>query len=316
MKGWALPLACYVLSSPVWAQTTTNIPDKVKQALEMYGPVAVTRIVAVPRSETHCNASIASRGGAIPGGNCFTKTVYDQKPQQFMEVLTATNIRIVNNSPIQFGQLAQKELVDQLIVKEGLVQNCGTMTQNSTQVTLTETFQRSTSVQVTKSVTNTTSDSMNFTLNLSKAFKIGGTLTIGQSETNGTSNTVGSSDTNTNSGTATIQNLPPQKAEVVIMQVYPTQFAVPFSATVTAEADLSKNDAGKTLLSQILDPESRTFQIEGVIQAVDASDSVTLYADVAYDQHRCDAAAIANGILVVTPFVPTTPLTAKSPNQN
>jgi hypothetical protein len=297
------------LCNPVWAQTNTDIPQKIAQALKEYGAVAVTRIVAVPRQETHCRASIASRGGAVAGGLCSTVTVYDQTPQHPMEILTASNIRVVNSTPLTFGQQAQTQLIDQLLVKEALVQNCSATLQNSAQVTLTDTFQRSTSVQVTKSVTTTANFSINFGLSLTKAFKIGGTLTSGRSETEGTSNTVGSSDTVTNTSTATV-TLPKQTAEVAILQMYPTQFVVPFTATVTVEADLSQNDAGKTLLSQLLDANARTFDIAGTIQAIDASDSSTTFADVAFDPAKCPANS--TGVVVVTPFKPDTPLTPKT----
>jgi hypothetical protein len=295
-----LALGSVFFSSAAQGQVNTDIPQKVAEALTAHGPVPVTHIVSVPRTEKQCKASIASRGGAIPGGNCFDVTVYSQQTQHVQEVLNATNIRVVESSSLAFGPPVQTTLVDQLIVKELLVQNCSASIPGTQQGTLTESFQRTESVSVSESLSNSTSYSMNYNLNLTPAFKVGGSVTIGESRTTGTSSTSGSSDTVMVSQSES-QTIPKTTAEVAILEMYPIQYIVPFRATVTVEADLSQNDAGYQLLSSLVDPLSRTFKVVGTITATDASDGSLIWADIPFNPGLCPKAA--NGIISI-PFTP------------
>jgi hypothetical protein len=82
--------------------------------------------------------------------------------------------------------------------------------------------------------------------------------------------------------------------------VYKIGITIPFSTEVTVDANLSANDKGYTLLSQVMpDPATRTFMITGTIATEDGSEGDWLHASVTYDSVADCLAAFAQGASAV-----------------
>lgn len=284
------------------AQVVTNIPQKIAAALAAHGPVSITRIISVPRTERRCSLSFRRLNNQVvqtvafqkgdPGGgrdrdrlHCSDVTVFDQVKQTTKEVLTASNIRITSSDEISFEQPQQTSLTDHLIVQEALVQDCASVPATQT-VTLSQAFQRSSSIAFSKTVANSTSNQINFSLKLSDSFSMGGNIQIGSTTTTGTVTNSGTQDmvTRTQTGAVTLQ---PKTAVLAQLEMFPVNFVIPFHTTVTIDADLSPNDLGDHLLSGILGKDARTFPISGTIEANDASAGTLIFSDIQFDWAKC-----------------------------
>lgn len=202
-----------------------------------------------------------------------------------MENLTASNFRVAGSSEVILGAATRTELPDQVIVNDNTIQDCSPNPATQ-QVTLQESFQRSESVQISHSITNSVSDQMGFQWKVSDVFTLSGQIQIGRSETSGQAKTSGSQESITRSQTGSI-TVKPQETTVAELRVWPIRYAVPFHATVTIDADLSANDKGFRVLSDILDGPSRTFDISGTIEADDASEGELVFYDIPFDPATC-----------------------------
>jgi len=273
---------------------TVDAAQKVSEALTAYGPVPVTVITRVPRQVDKCR--MMSHGGS---DYCYTETVYDQRPSTTNQILTASNIRITKSGELQFGPAVRTELPDKVIVQDGSIQNC-TKNQATQTITLQDSFQRSASMAFSESVTHALSQQINFGLKLSSVFSVGGQVQITDSATNGTVSTTGSQDTVTRIQTGTITT-PAHTNTMAELRIWPVQYSVPFQTTVTVDADLSTNDHGFHLLSQVLSESQRTFSVAGVIQANDASEGKLVFYDLDYDPSSCHG---ITGVLATSKFIP------------
>ena len=251
--------------------------QEIANLLAAFGPVPVTNVVQVANPRLDFTQ--------LP--RLVFVTVFTPTPQTTSLVLTASNIRVVASSEFSFGAVTRTELPDHLIVQDSLAVNKSSVPASTT-VTLSEQFQRTQNVQIQQSVTHTSQESLNLGFKFSEVFSVGGQVTIGQSTTDGNVVATGSSDTVTRSQTSNV-TVQPHTAEMAEIQMWPVNFEVAFTATVTVDADLSKNDKGYTMLSQIVDAPRRTFAVSGKITAVDASESRLVWFDIPYDPNLTPA---------------------------
>jgi hypothetical protein len=291
---------------------TTDVAQKVGNLLQQYGPVAVTTIVNQKHDRMRCT------GGHGEGAGCHNEGYTVQVPVTNQQVLTATNIHVIKSTDIVFGTPQRTELPEDLYITDFLAQSCSggpPLTENQT---LTRTFSRTTSIQIQRSITNTSGSSAN----ISFQYKVGGSaFTIGGQIQNSSSTTTATatvdSDQQTVTRTATVSaTVPTNSAAVLELMVWPVHFVVPFSTTVTVDADLSTNDQKLSQLSQIYPDESvRTFDISGTLQANDASGGKAVIYSVPPDPSQCPAGTqyvertnyVTPPTTEVTDYVPPTP---------
>jgi hypothetical protein len=100
-------------------------------------------------------------------------------------ILAASNIRVVSNTGVVYGEATRTELPDTIYAAEQLIQNCVSAPAYKGQVSLQRSFQRSSSVQLQHSVTHTHGEQVGLQWKLSDSFTISGQLTIQDQETNG-----------------------------------------------------------------------------------------------------------------------------------
>lgn len=277
----------------------TDVGQKVTAALASVGPVPVTTIIQVPRQTTVCDDpqgnTLEKRNGQLTRDReryvCKKVTVYDATPQTSHQLLQASNIKIVSSAPIIFGTPIRTELTDQLFVEDQLVQSCVAAPPLGQQITLQKAYQRTSAIQIAQSINHTIGGEINSSFKISDSFTVGAKISFGEGTTNGTTTIDTKQETVTRIRTAST-TVPAGTAAVLEMKIWPIHFVVPFSTTVTVDADLSRNDRHLQLLSQLLtDPAARTFPITGTIEANDASEGITVEYVVAYDPSRCTGAA-------------------------
>jgi hypothetical protein len=262
-----------------WGQNT-DAAQKVSDALTAYGPLPVTVVVKTPRRVEFCR-TVPPDGGQ----QCVYQTVYDTSTQTTSQLVTATNIRVAKSSSLNWGTATHTQLPDQVSVADVLYQDCGpgVLTAN---ISISVSFQRSSSMTITKQVTHTVGTQLSGTAKIGDAFTVGVQISEQNSEMNGTSTLSGNQVTVTQSVGGS-QQLQPQTAIVAEEQVWPVHYVIPFTATVTVDADLSQNDKGFTHLSDILGETQRTFDIAGTVTADDANQAVLKTFAYPYDPSKC-----------------------------
>lgn len=285
-----LLVSIVLLTAPALGNAqTTDVAQKVGGLLEQKGPVPVTVMVNQLRTRERCI------GGHGEGGGCRSEGFYVQVPQTTNQILTATNIQIVSSTPVVFGDMQRTELPDRVYLTDFFAQSCtGAPALNENQ-TLQKAFQRSASIQIQHSVTNVSGSSANIGIAIKASevlgFNIGGQIQTSTSQTTGTVSVDSTQETITKSVTVSSTVLP-GNAAVLELKFWPVHFVIPFSTTVTVDADVSPNDANLKRLSQIFpDPAVRTFDISGTIEAVDASAAVGVIYAIQYDPTKCPAGA-------------------------
>lgn len=171
---------------------------------------------------------------------------------------------------------------------------------------LTVSYTRSASSTITNGISHTATDTLGFNWSntatfgtsgatASNTWGITGSIAITNQET------TSDAETNANSVQITRQDgnsigIPPLTLAVLEYYVYKIGITVPFSATVTVDADLSPNDKGYTRLSNIIpDPTKRTFMISGTITTEDGSGGDWLHASTIYNSVADCLAAQAKG---------------------
>jgi hypothetical protein len=112
-------------------------------------------------------------------------------------------------------------------------------------------------------------------------------LTLNASVQIGTSNTTSNASLSGSALSTTLQineteSVPPQSRYALEFLVSPTQFTVPFSATVTVDADLSANDPGLAHLSDVADQSKRTFPVDGVASSTIGLTAHTVMEPLSY----------------------------------
>lgn len=255
-----------------FSQITTNATDKVNALLVAHGKISVTRSVPT-KVWVQGGEKIGEHGQG--GGAAHWETHY--LPVTTQEYLQTSKIRTIKMSNLEFGDDSAISLPDKFIETSQNFVNTSSI--NSTQqITLSLSFTRTTSISFTHSITHTTTFGSNFSLKLTDAFSLGGSVQVGESETNGTTYVVGENSTITKSSTVSA-TIPPKSAVYVSFKEWAVRHQVKFKCLVVIDADISTNDAGITLLSQIADEKSRTFEINGIIIADDCSEGVTTQSD-------------------------------------
>jgi len=248
--------------------------------LTAHGPVPVTTQVTKTVQVRDCHMS-----GDPPRFSCTEGTRTIQQNQTTQQLLTAANIRIVKNTGLLFGAITQTTLPDQIAAAS--LDACNpTPTTGQQSASFSQQIQHSESATVTHTVTNTLSDSIGGSLSLSKVLKISDTLQIGMSDSTATASLTGTALTQ-QLQVSVSEQIPAQSRYALEFLITPTQFTAPFSATVTIDADLSKNDKNLSLLSDIADEASRTFVVDGTVMSVVGLTAHSNFEQLPYDPQHC-----------------------------
>jgi hypothetical protein len=278
------------------AAQDTDAAQKVNEALTAYGPVPVTVVTQTPRQVEFCP-------GVHPGGNdqCVFRTVYDTSSKTTSSILVGSNVRTVKSSAISWGQVTQTQLPDQMIVADALYQNCNTTTLLTANISISRAFQRSSSLTLTHQVTHTQGSQINGSIKIpGDVFTVGAQVTDQNSVMDGTATIKGDQQTVTQtvSGSQVVNS---QSSMVAEEQIWPVRYTIEFTATVTVDADLSKNDKGFGHLSDIMSETDRTFTVSGLLSAYDASQATLKTFAYPYDPSTCKS---GSGLTVVEKFIP------------
>jgi hypothetical protein len=261
--------------TPLDSTVYTDVAGVVNQLLAAHGPVPVT--VQVP---TQVQVEVCGPSGDPPRFRCNPGWKTVMKPQTTSKILTASNIRAVSTSDVAFGTLTKTTLPD--VIGAASLELCNTgATTGSQGVTFSEQIQHTDSTTITHSVTNTLSAS------LGGSYVVVPGLTLNTSVQIGTSNTTSNASLSGTALSTTLQinetePVPPQSRYAVEFLVTPTQFNVPFSATVTVDADLGANDPGLAHLSDIADQSKRTFSVDGVASSTMGLTAHTVMEPLSY----------------------------------
>ncbi len=276
-----------LLSQETWAQTT-NLKEEVNAALANYGPVPVTVLKQIPHTQTVCGPPMPRGPDHIPYQHCVQQTYYTSQSNTEKKPLVASNITILNVEPLSWGTIIATQLPDEVYADSAWGQACenspGPLTAG---YNLTVSVSRTATIQLSKSVTHTQSQSVNFGVSAFKIFRIGGQLSFGEQVTEGRV------DIDSNQKTVTYSHsdnwsVPPGKAAVVQLKAWAIRYTIPFTTTVTIDADLSANDLGFKHLSDVLkEPAKRTFSIAGTIETTDASEAHYVEYGAPYDPSQC-----------------------------
>jgi hypothetical protein len=181
-------------------------------------------------------------------------------------------------------------LPDRIYPDTGIVQACSNAPAPVTKgFSLAVAYTRQSSIQLTQSVQHTQNYTITFDTAKILPFKVGAQLVIGDQTTNSVATVDTSIQTVTRTDTDSI-TVNPGAVGVVQLRVWPVQYTLPFTTTVTVDADLSPNDKGFKLLSDVFpDPAVRTYPINGTLQADDASAGEVVEMTAPYDASLCDS---------------------------
>jgi hypothetical protein len=290
------------------SQTYTNVSEVVKKLLTTYGPVDVAVTTYIPSTEQRC--TLQGRGvDAIE--RC--KTIPIQIPQTKTEkqILTARNVSIVSNTPVAFGDVKYTKFPDEVLPAFTSYFNCVDAKQNppadQKNASLSISYTRSVSSTITNGITNTSSKTLGFNwsntggfgldgASVSNTWGITGSITTGEQSTTSTATTTGDSTTISRQDGNTI-SIPPLTQATLEFYIYKIGIVIPFSTTVTIDAELSPNVKGSAHLSDIIpDVVSRTFTIQGTITTEDGSRGDWLHASKTFKSVvECLAAQKAGG---------------------
>jgi hypothetical protein len=285
-----IPVQASAAPPPVPVQVT-DIQGVVNQMLAAYGPVSVTVQIPVTVPVTVCHM-----GGDPPRFSCQQGTKIVQQPQTTTPLLAASNIRIVQNTNLTFGTSVQTTLP--AFVAAASIDVCNpNPTTGSATAQYSQQIQQTDTVTFTHQVTNTISSTVGGKFPLGGGIDLNASLNVGQSSSSSTANLTGTAITQGLQLSVTEQ-VPAESHYAIEFMITPTQFAVPFSATVTIDADLSKNDKGLNSLSDIANQASRAFTVDGTITS-----SVGLAVNANFEQLQFSPAVCpASAGLVVKPF--------------
>jgi hypothetical protein len=280
--------------APVQPVQVTDVNAVVAGLLQAHGPVSSTRQITVQVPYTQCVPQHSARPDYAPPPDCHPALRAVQQNQTSQAILTASNIRIASNTEMTFGQLTQTSLPDELAAASLDVCN-PTPTTGSQNASFSQQITQNNSVTLTHTVTNTLADTIGGSRTLSDPSGDGkGGLTLSNQLQIGTSNATATAALSGNALTQTIQlqvtqQIPAQSRYGIEFLITPTRFSVPFSVNVTVDADLSQNDAGLTLLSQIADAPTRTFLIDGTVNSTVGLHAHSLWVELPWDPPNCAA---------------------------
>ena len=244
--------------------TVTDLPTLVSSLLTTFGSVPHTTATTV--TTTVCLPHMLGQANPV----CNT-VQHAGPPQTVQQVMTATNLRMITGQPT-FGQPTQTAFPDQMTAWDIEQINCGDGSATAT-VNFSTTVQHSSTVGLTQSLTSSTQFSVSFSTG-SLAGVGGPSVTAGMSFGNSATNATATTDLTSLSDARGAQagyTLPTKGAIVGMFEVWPINFSLPFSMTVTVDGDLSPNDKNYATLAQIFTPAQRTVSVTGIIQVTEAS---------------------------------------------
>jgi hypothetical protein len=119
-------------------------------------------------------------------------------------------------------------------------------------------------------------------IGVSNTWGITGSISVADGTTSSNAQATGTSSTVTRQDSNTI-SIPPLTKAVLEYYIYKIGVIIPFSMTVTIDADISTNDSGYVHLSDMIpDATKRTFMIEGNVSTEDGSAGDWLHAATVY----------------------------------
>jgi hypothetical protein len=150
-------------------------------------------------------------------------------------------------------------------------------------------------VALSHSITHTSGGGISVSASFA-GFGATGNISFSDGSTTGTVTTDGTQATVQETRQAA-QAVPAHTFLMIELRTWPVQLTVPFNATATIDADLSRNDKGYQHLSDILSEADRTFPISGTLEADDASSGTLVFYDLPYDSSQCpDGSGASPGI--------------------
>jgi hypothetical protein len=261
-------------SYAVRAQSNTDAALQVNNLLKSFGKVPVTHWVQfyVPR----------------PSGEGPVQQRFKYITTEF---LGASNIAVVSSSPPQFDTPVITSLPTVPAGASWVWINCSAAALAGYSGTVSISEQRSVGISVSNGVTNTLSGQISFTFAPPKdygGFGFGGQLSSSNSWTTTTVNQSSYQRQFTYQTTVEVNNFSKDHAVLAVTTVDQITLSIPFSATITVDADLSINDKGYTRLSQIFpDAATRTLSIKGTITEVDWANAQSSVKDIPFEPKDC-----------------------------
>lgn len=265
------------------ALTLVDVESVVKSILASYGPVPSTHPYETTEYIRKCKFFRAT--GEEVCSNERRKVIRSKTTQGIME---AGPIQIVKTSEPDFSAAVFTDRPTDLVYSYALAQNCQESGIPSISQSVSVSVSRSASITLTSSFTKTmgTSMGLNYKIPNTNA-TLTGNINIQNASTTGTAKTTGESDTITRVAQASINNLKTGTAVVIEASVYKIAVDIPFTITAVVDADLTANDKNLRKLSDIADPEKRTFFIRGVLHTNDASKINIVYLDTPFEKEKC-----------------------------
>jgi Aerolysin toxin len=265
----------------------TDVSQSVATALNQFGPVPVTSTVQTPTQQQACRMQRAGPDGVMIQV-CNTVTVMVSSQVTNSSILQASNIRVATTNPIVYGTPVSQEIPSQMTVDDYLARNC-TSTPATPTFTVSTAFQRTASISLSQTISHTTTVGVSVKAGFG-GFGASGSLSFADGSASATVDASGTSTTVTTTRTGS-QAVPADTFLDIELQTWPVHYTVPFNTTAIVDADLSANDKGYTLLSDILDQAHRTFPVSGTIEANDASSGNLVFYDLPFQQSLCPSAS-------------------------
>jgi hypothetical protein len=249
----------------------------VNALLSKFGALPWTHPVAQSQMQRICFLEPSSSLHAGPTYACTEHSVSSNVMKTTEIIPTATQLRVISNTPLVFGKMKISELPNQVVADQREMVNCSEEVTNPS-IQLSESFQRTTAHSISQSITNTASYGVNFGWKITPTITLGTNLTIGESTTSINMDTT--QLTMVTQHTATLP-VTLQKDQGIIgeLEIWPMVYSQDFQTIVTIDAVLSPNDRFHLLSQMYPDPKSRTFPITGTLTFEDSTGGIT----VAYD---------------------------------
>jgi hypothetical protein len=290
-----------------------DVDSVLQNLLIQYDMVPVTRKTTVNVPYKDCWRG-GTRSGAPGPEVCKTNLVAVEQSKTTQEYLSVSNLQFVS-SAMSFGAVTQTTLPDRLVAASEDVCNPYQIT-GSQSATYSQQIQHTESETLTHTITSSISDAFNATVKVNDDLTLSNTITIGTQDAHATADLTGNALTQTLQLQVT-QQIPMQSRYGLEFLVTPTQFSVPYTLTVKLDGQLSQNDAGLTMLSQVLNEADRTFVVEGIASTEIGLKAHARFVQLEFDQIDCPKPAGQTAGLIVKPLVlkPDQKVTDPQPKQ-
>jgi hypothetical protein len=253
---------------PASAETKTDALALVDGWLVGLGPQPVTTT-----TYTETRISGLCHMNPVAGPVCFPDTV-TQVPHTTTakKVLTAANVTLLSNALFSFGAVQVTSIPGQEVADFTEVSNC-LPTSQPVGWSLQQTATGTSTVTLTTTIENTVGSEIGATYGISDALKIDAKINISNKFTTASAVATAVSNATTRTRNGTLQ-MPAMGDYIVEILMFRQSVKIPFSATVTLDADLSPNDRGWVRLSDAIpDPRVRTTKIIGFLLVDDATNA-------------------------------------------